>query len=75
MTTEEIERLTRRLRLEGSGPLTDLSNEAAAVLLARLSAFARWVREAGQERPLVSLWLAFQIGFAVGHWGPGRAKH
>lgn len=72
---EEIDRLRRRLQWEGGGPLTDLSNQAASVLLARLRTFAQWVHEAGEERPLISLLLAFQVGFAVGRWGPRRAKH
>jgi hypothetical protein len=55
--------------------LTDLSNQAASALLARLREFVRWVHEAGEERPLISLLLAFQVGFAVGRWGPRRAKH
>jgi hypothetical protein len=72
---EEIDRLRRRLQREGAGPLTDLSNQAASALLARLREFVRWVHEAGEERPLISLLLAFQVGFAVGRWGPRRAKH
>jgi len=72
---EEMDRLRRRLQREGAGPLTDLSNQAASALLARLRAFAQWVHEAGEERPLISLLLAFQVGFAVGRWGPRRAKH
>ena len=72
---EEIDRLRRRLQRDGTGPLTDLSNQAASALLARLRAFAQWVHEAGEERPLISLLLAFQVGFAVGRWGPRRAKH
>ena len=72
---EEIDRLRRRLQREGAGPLTDLSNQAASALLARLRAFAQWVHDAGEGRPLISLLLAFQIGFAVGRWGPRRAKH
>src|SRR6202035_196768 len=50
---EEIDRLRRRLQWEGAGPLTDLSNQAASALLARLRAFAQWVRGAGEERPLI----------------------
>jgi hypothetical protein len=73
-TNEEIDRLRRRLQWEGAGPLTDLSNQAASVLLARLRAFAQWVHETGEERPLISLLLAFQVGFAVSRWGPRRAK-
>jgi hypothetical protein len=36
---------------------------------------AAWVRENAEERPLVSLLFAFQLGFATGRWGPRRAKH
>ena len=72
---EEIDRLRRRLQWEGAGPLTDLSNQAATALLTRLRAFLQRVREAGEQRPLISLLLAFQVGFAVGRWGPRRAKH
>ena len=71
----EIDRLRRRLHWEGAGPLTDLSNQAAIALLVRLRTFAQWLQEAGEERPLISLLLAFQVGFAIGHWGPRRAKH
>ena len=74
-TNEEIDRLRRRLQWEGAGPLTDLSNQTLSALLARLRPFAQWVHEIGEERPLISLLLAFQVGFAVGRWGPRRAKH
>jgi hypothetical protein len=71
---EEIERLRRQLQWEGGGPITDLSNQAASALFVRLRAFAQWVREAGEEQPLISLLLAFEIGFVVGRWGPQGAK-
>ena len=74
-TNEEIDRLRRRLQWEGAGPLTDLSNQAAIALLARLRTLAQWIQGVGEERPLISLLLAFQIGFAIGRWGPRRAKH
>ena len=72
---EEIDRLKRRLSWEGAGPLAELSNQAADALTARGRAFVSWVREMGEERPLISLLIAFQIGFAVGRWGPRRAQH
>jgi hypothetical protein len=71
---EEIDRLQRRLRWEAAGPLTEISNQATASLFSALSSVAQWVRQAGEERPLISLLLAFQAGFALGHWGPRRAK-
>ena len=71
---EEIDRLKRRLNWEGAGPLADLSNQAMDALTARGQAFASWVREMAEERPLISLLIAFQLGFAAGRWGPRRAK-
>ena len=72
---EEIDRLKRRLNWEGAGPLAELSNRATDALTARGRAFVSWVREMAEDRPLISLLIAFQIGFAVGRWGPRRAKH
>ena len=71
---KEIERLRRRLRWEAGGPLTEISNQATASLFSALGSVAQWARQAGEERPLISLLLAFQAGFALGHWGPRRAK-
>ena len=70
---EEVDRLKRRLNWE-AGPLAALSNQATDALTARGRAFASWVREMAEDRPLISLLIAFQIGLAVGRWGPRRAK-
>ena len=72
---EEVDRLRRRLQWEGAGPITKLSNRAMCAMTARGRAFASWVREMAGERPLISLLIAFQIGFAVGHGRLRRAKH
>jgi hypothetical protein len=71
---KEIDRLKRRLHWEGGGALMDLSNQALDGLAIRVRTLVFWVREMAEERPLISLLLAFQLGFAVGKWGPGRAK-
>ena len=71
---EEIDRLKRRLQWEGGGPLMDLSSQALDGLAIRVRTLVFWEREMAEERPLISLLLAFQMGFAVGKWGPGRAK-
>ena len=71
---EEIDRLKRRLRWEGGGPLMDLSSQALDGLAIRVRALVFRVREMANERPLISLLLAFQLGFAAGKWGPSRAK-
>ena len=72
---EEIDRLKRRLNWEGAGPLAELSNRTMDAMTTRGQAVASWVRENAEDRPLISLLFAFQIGFAVGRWGPRRAKH
>jgi hypothetical protein len=72
---EEIDRLNTRLQWESGGPLAHLAGEATDALAARAKALADWVQENAEERPLVSLLCAFQLGFAAGRWGPRRAKH
>jgi hypothetical protein len=72
---EEVDRLKRRLNWEGAGPLAELSNRTIDAMTTRGQAVASWVRENAEDRPLISLLIAFQIGFAVGRWGPRRAKH
>jgi hypothetical protein len=72
---DELDRLKRRLRREGAGPLTVLSNQMMTAIATRLRGAAQWLRAKGEEQPLITLLLAMQIGFVVGHWGPRRAKH
>jgi hypothetical protein len=72
---EEIARLKAWLQWEGGGPVAHLAGQATDALAARANALAGWVRENAEERPLVSLLCAFQLGFATSRWGPRRAKH
>jgi hypothetical protein len=71
---EEIDRLTRRLQWEGGGPLTDLSVQVLDGLAIRVRALVFRVREMADERPLISLLLAFQLGLAAGKWEPDHAQ-
>jgi hypothetical protein len=71
---EEIDRLKSRLHWESGGPLAHLANHAVDEFVSTGETLAAWVRERGEERPLVSLLFAFQLGFAAGRWGPRRAK-
>ena len=72
---DDLVRLKRMLRWEGAGPLTDVSNQTTSAVVAGLRAVAQWLRETTVERPLITVLLALQLGFAVGRWGPRRAKH
>jgi hypothetical protein len=70
----DIGRLQSRLQWESAGPVMDIANRATDAVVAGLVAIMEALRRAGEERPLVTLLIACQIGFAVGHWGPRRAK-
>ena len=72
-TEQEIDRLRRRLGWEAGGPLAESSNQATGALVSILSAIIGWLRQSGEERPLISILLAFQVGFALGRWGGRRA--
>ena len=71
---EEIDQLKSRLHWESGGPLAHLANQAVDAFVSIGEILGAWVRERGEERPLVSLLFAFQLGFAAGRWGPRRAK-
>jgi hypothetical protein len=70
----EIDRLNSRLHWESGGPLGLLANQAVDAVVSTAEALAVWVRERAEERPLVSLFCAFQLGLAAGRWGTRRAK-
>jgi hypothetical protein len=67
---DEVDRLKRRLSWESAGPLAQLSKLATDAVTAKCEELAGWVRDMAEDRPLISLWIAFQIGFAAGRWGP-----
>jgi hypothetical protein len=70
----EIDRLNSRLHWESGGPLAHIADQAVDAFASRAGALLAWVRERAEERPLVSLFCAFQLGLAAGRWGPRRAK-
>jgi hypothetical protein len=70
---QEIDQLRRRLDWEAGGPLAEISNQVTGRLLSIVSAIAGWLRQSGEERPLISVLLAFEAGFALGRWGGRRA--
>ena len=72
-TEQEIDRLRRRLNWEAGGPLATISNQATNVLVSIFGAVVSWIRRSGEERPLISILLAFEAGFALGRWGGRRA--
>lgn len=73
--SEEINRLKARLQWDSGSPLAHLAAEATNALTARAKTLTGWVRENVEERPLVGLLYAFQLGLAAGRWGQRRAQH
>jgi hypothetical protein len=71
----EIDRLERRLRREGAGPLTEISNQATGSLFSLLGALLQWINRSAEDRPLISILLAFEAGFAIARLGGWHAKH
>jgi hypothetical protein len=72
-TEQEIDRLRRRLGWEAGGPLAETSNQATNALVPIVSAAVSWMRQSGEEHPLISILPAFETGFALGRWGGHRA--
>ena len=71
---QEIDRLRRRLGWESGGPLGRISTQATNTVVSILGSAVSWIRQSGEERPLVSILLAFQAGFALGRWGGRHAQ-
>ena len=72
-TEQEIDRLRRRLGWEAGGPLAQVSTQITYALVSILVSALRWMRQSGEEHPLISVLLAFEAGFALGRWGGRRA--
>ena len=73
-TNQQIDRLNRQLRSQSLGPVTTISDQALASLWSGLQLLVTWLRQAAQERPLVTLLLSFEAGFAVARMGRRRAR-
>ena len=69
---QQIDQLRRRLGWEAGGPLTQVSTQVTDTLVSILGSAVSWMRQSGEEHPLISILLAFQAGFALGRWGGGR---
>ena len=70
---QEIDRLRRRLGWEAGGPLAQVSTRATDTLVSLVRSAVSWMRQSGEEHPLISILLAFEAGFALGRWGGHRA--
>ena len=71
---EPIHRLNRELSRHSLGPVTIISNQIVASLASGLQSGATWLRDPARDRPLITLLLAFQAGYAVARIGRRNAR-
>jgi hypothetical protein len=70
---QQIDQLRRRLGWEAGGPVGQISTQATDAFFSILGSAVGWIRQSGEEHPLVSVLIAFEAGFAAGRWGGDRA--
>ena len=71
---EPIRRLNRELSRHSLGPVTTIFNQIVASLASGLQSLATWLRDTARDRPLITLLLAFQAGYAVARLGRRNAR-
>jgi hypothetical protein len=71
---EQIDRLSWRLSRQSGGPLDDIANQAVESLTFALRGLRTWLRESAQDRPLITLLLSFEAGYAVARLGRRHAQ-
>jgi hypothetical protein len=71
---KRIDRLNRQLRSQSLGPITTIYDQALASLGSGLQLLVTWLRQAAQDRPLVTLLLFLEAGFAGARMGRRRAR-
>jgi len=71
---EPIRRLNRELSRHSLGPVTTIFNQIVASLASGLQSLATWLRDTARDRPLITLLLAFQTGYAIARIGRRNAR-
>jgi hypothetical protein len=71
---DEIERLNWRLRMYNIGPVTAVARQAAAPLLPLIRFLAGGLMASARMRPLTTLLLSFEAGFAIAWLGRKHAQ-
>jgi hypothetical protein len=74
VASQQIDQLNRQLRSQSPGPVTTISDQVFASLGSGLQSLLTWLRQAAQDRPLITLLLSFEAGYAVARMGRRRAR-
>jgi hypothetical protein len=72
---EQIDQLRRRLNRESLGPVAVVSNQAVAGLMKAVQSITDWLRQSALDRPLITLLLSFEAGYAIARLGRKHARH
>lgn len=70
---EQIDRLNRQLSRDSLRPVTGIARQALSSLVSALSLLSSWLRQAADDRPLITLLLSLETGYVVARVGRRRA--
>ena len=65
----KVQQLERQLDWNSPGPLGDIAAASVDSALSITGQIVASLRQAAVDRPLTTLFLSFQAGYAVGRWG------
>lgn len=71
---ERLDQLSRQLTRQSLGPMDTIINEITNRIAASGAALVAGLRQAANERPLITLLLSWQVGYLIGRMGHRHAS-
>ena len=71
---EQIDELRHRLNRESLGPVGVVSNQAISTFMRAVQFITYSLRQSALDRPLITLLLSFEAGYAVARLGRKHAR-
>jgi hypothetical protein len=72
---DDIDRLNWRLRMQNMDPSTVVARQAASALFPLIRSFANRPIKSARTRPLTTLLVSFEAGYAIARIGRKHAQH
>jgi hypothetical protein len=72
---DEIDRLMWRLKMQNMDPITVVARQAASALLPLIRSLKSRLIESVRARPLMTLLVSFEAGYALARMGRKHAQH
>jgi hypothetical protein len=66
---EQLDRLNEQLSKQSLGPINPIVDHTVSGFIQASASLAAWLREAAQDRPLITLLLSFQGGYLIARLG------